>query len=232
MIEGWIETLSEMLQVSSAGGAAPWIALIAGVLTAFTPCALSTIPLVIGYVGGTAGGNTKKAFRLSLAFALGMAVTYTALGIAASIFGKMMGFAGKGWYIVLGVLMVLMALQLWEVWEIIPSTYLQTRNKRQGYIGAVSTGILSGIFSSPCSTPVLIVLLAYASKIENLWRAALLLLMYSLGHSILAILSGTFVGLVRKIIQSKKYGAVSKVLQIVSGALVLAVAIYMFYLGF
>ncbi len=62
---------------------APLLALIAGILTSVTPCSLSSVPLVIGYVGGTGEKDTKRSFRLSLAFALGMAVTFTALGTAA-----------------------------------------------------------------------------------------------------------------------------------------------------
>ena len=63
---------------------APFLAFAAGALTSLTPCAVSSVPLVIGYVGGTAGSDTRKAFRLSLVFVLGSALTFTALGTAAS----------------------------------------------------------------------------------------------------------------------------------------------------
>ena len=56
---------------------APLLALVAGMLTSVTPCSLSTIPLVIGVVGGTGQTETKKAFKLSLIFALGTAITFT-----------------------------------------------------------------------------------------------------------------------------------------------------------
>ncbi|MFB0921264.1 MAG: cytochrome c biogenesis protein CcdA, partial [Oscillospiraceae bacterium] len=67
---------------------APLLALLAGVLTSFTPCSLSSIPLVIGYVGGTGARDTKKALRLSLTFALGSAVTFTVLGVIAATAGS------------------------------------------------------------------------------------------------------------------------------------------------
>ena len=83
MINDWLEQLSTLI----AGNfwIAPLLALLGGLLTAFTPCSLSSVPLVIGYVGGYAGNDTKKAFRYSLAFCGGMAVTFTALGLAASL---------------------------------------------------------------------------------------------------------------------------------------------------
>lgn len=153
-----LDHLSTLIQ--SSGWLAPLLALLAGVLTSFTPCSLSSIPVVIGYVGGTGQKDTKRAFRLSLTFAAGAAVTFTVLGVIASLAGRLMGNGATWWYIVLGVLMVLMALQTWGIFEIIPSSYLISKNTKRGYVGAFIAGILGGVFSSPCSTPVLIALLA------------------------------------------------------------------------
>jgi cytochrome c biogenesis protein CcdA len=192
--------------IERSGYIAPLLALIAGALTSFTPCSLSSIPLVVGFVGGAGQGNTGRAFRLSLTFALGSAVTFTALGVIASLAGRLIGTSASWWYIALGVLMVLMALQTWEVFEIIPSSYLLSKNKKRGYAGALVAGILGGVFSSPCSTPVLIALLAIvAGKGSILW-GILLLLLYSVGHGILAVVAGTSVGFVQKLTTSGKYG--------------------------
>ena len=211
---------------------APVLALVAGMLTSVTPCSLSSIPLVIGFVGGTGQKDTKKAFKLSLTFALGSAITFTALGTVASLMGNLIGTSARWWYVVLGILMVLMALQTWEIFNFIPSTYLLSKNKRRGYIGALIGGILGGIFSSPCSTPVLIALLAIVAGSGNIVWGILLLLIYSLGHSILVIIAGTSVGFVQKLSQSDKYGKASKIMKIFMGILILLIGLYMFYLGF
>jgi cytochrome c biogenesis protein CcdA len=184
-----LESLSEL--ITKSGWLAPLLALIAGILTSFTPCSLSSIPLVIGYVGGVGRRDTKRAFWLSITFAAGAAVTFTTLGVIASIAGRLMGTSASWWYIILGVLMILMALQTWGIFEIVPSSYLISKNTKKGFIGAFIAGILGGIFSSPCSTPVLIALLAIvAGKGSILW-GILLLLLYSIGHGILAIIAGT-----------------------------------------
>ncbi len=211
---------------------APLLALFAGVLTSFTPCALSGIPLVIGYVGGTGQKDTKKAFLLSVTFAAGSAVTFTTLGVIASLAGKLMSAGAGWWYIVLGILMVLMALQTWGIFEIIPSSYLVSKNTKKGHIGAFIAGILAGVFSSPCSTPVLIALLAIVAGKGNIVWGILLLLLYSIGHGVLAIVAGTSIGLVQKLTQSKRYARLSTVLKIGMGAIVLAIGLYMFYIGF
>lgn len=225
-----LESLSELITKSI--WLAPVLALVAGILTSFTPCALSGIPLVVGYVGGTGQSDPKKAFRLSVTFAAGAAVTFTVLGVIASVFGRLMSGSASWWYILLGVLMILMALQTWGIFEIIPSSYLISKNTRKGYAGAFIAGILGGIFSSPCSTPVLIALLAIvAGKGSILW-GILLLLLYSIGHGILAVIAGTSIGFVQKLSASEKYGKASFVLKIIMGALILLIGFYMFYLGF
>ena len=230
MINEWLEQLSSLIQ--SSLWLAPVLALLAGILTSFTPCSLSSIPLVIGYVGGTGQKNTKRAFRLSLTFALGSAVTFTILGVIASLAGKLMGTSAGWWYIILGVLMVLMALQTWGVFEIIPSSYSISKNTKRGYVGAFIAGILGGVFSSPCSTPVLIALLAIVAGKGNIVWGILLLLIYSVGHGILAIVAGTSVGLVQKITTNKKYGRFSILLKVIMGMIILLIGFYMFYLGF
>lgn len=229
MIDLWLEQIGQAIGQNL--WLAPLLALLAGVLTSFTPCALSSIPLVIAYVGGI-GVEPKKAFRLSLVFALGAAITFTVLGVVAASVGQLLGTGAKWWYIVLGVLMVLMALQTWEVVNIIPSTYLAGKNKRRGYLGALITGMLGGLFSSPCATPVLVALLAIAAGSGSLLWGALLMLVYGVGHGALAVLAGSSIGAVNKLMQSERYGALSRVLKIVMGVLILLIGLYLFYLGF
>lgn len=229
MIDVWLEQISAIIRQSM--WLAPVLALLAGVLTSFTPCSLSSIPLVIAYVGGV-GVEPKKALRLSLVFALGAAITFTALGVIAASIGRLIGSGAKWWYIVLGVLMVLMALQTWGIINLIPSTYLTGKSKRRGYLGALIAGILGGVFSSPCSTPVLIALLAIVGGNGNIFWGMLLLLLYSIGHGALAIFAGTSVGFVQKMSSSDKYGKFSAVLKTALGILILLIGFYMFYIGF
>ncbi|MDC7249374.1 MAG: cytochrome c biogenesis protein CcdA [Sphaerochaetaceae bacterium] len=211
---------------------APITALIAGVLTSLTPCSLSSIPLVIGYVGGTGKRDTKKAFFLSLTFACGAALTFTTLGVIASIAGSLIGTSATWWYFILGIIMILMALQTWDIYEIIPSSYLMSKNTKKGYIGAFIAGILGGIFSSPCSTPVLITLLAIVAGQGNILRGIILLLLYSIGHGILSIIAGTSIGFVQKLSANPRYGKVSTAQKLIMGFLILLIGFYMFYLGF
>ena len=211
---------------------APFLALAAGILTAFTPCSLSTVPLIIGYVGGIGSKDTKRAFRLSITFAAGMAMTFTLLGAIASLAGRLIQGGGAWWYLTLGVLMLLMALQTWEVIHLIPSSFATSLNTKKGYLGAFLSGILGGLFASPCATPVLVVLLAIVVNEGNLLWGIVLLLLYSIGHSVLVVLAGTSMGFVQKLTSSSRYGTLSQALKIFTGCMILLLSLYMFYLGF
>ena len=79
MIDTWLSQIAEVIQNNF--WLAPFLALLAGVLTSVTPCSLSSVPLVIGYVGGVGEKNTKRAFAYSVIFSAGTAVTFVTLGI-------------------------------------------------------------------------------------------------------------------------------------------------------
>ncbi len=230
MIDAWLESLSTLIVETT--WVAPVFAFLAGMLTSFTPCALSSIPLIVGYVGGNKERTTASAFKLSLTFALGSALTFTILGVIATMAGQLIGAQSNWWYLILGILMMLMALQTWGLYEIIPSSYLISKKTKRGYAGAFLAGILGGIFSSPCSTPVLIALLAVVAGKGSLMWGVLLLLLYSIGHGILAIVCGTSIGFVQKLSTDAKYGKLSNVLKIIMGIAMSFIGFYMFYVAF
>ena len=212
---------------------APLLAFLAGMLTSLTPCSLSSIPLVIAYVGGTSKNHPKTAFRFSLVFALGMAITFTALGTIASLLGKLLNIGtAPWWYIILGLLMIAMALQTWGIITLIPPSYAQSKNRKKGYVGALVTGILGGLFSSPCATPVLIALLALVARGTNPLWGTFLLLLYSIGHGILSVGAGTFIGFTGKLSRSSRYGFFAQGVIIVLGLCILIAGLYLLYLGF
>lgn len=230
MTNEWLVILGKV--VAENYWLAPVIALISGILTAFTPCSLSSVPLVIGYVGGYAGNNTKKAFRYSLVFCIGMSITFTILGMLASLLGRLMHSSGSWWYILLGVLMVLMTLQTWEVINVIPQPSVMDKNAKRGYAGALIAGILGGLFDSPCATPVLLALLTMVAEKGNLPWGIILLVLYSIGHSILLLIAGTSIGFVNQLSRSQRFKRYRTVFKTIMGSVILLLAFYLLYLGF
>jgi len=174
-----------------------------GLISAASPCVLAAIPLIIGYVGGYSEGSKKKAALYSLVFILGLAITFTLLGAAASLMGGLLGFMGRWLYVGLAVIAVAMGLQLMGLITI-PLPFQKTRQvKSRGLWGAFLLGLLTGTVSSPCATPVLAVILAYVSTQGNILYGGSLLFAYALGHCALIFIAGLSIGLTESIVSSK-----------------------------
>lgn len=208
------------------------VALIAGVVSSFSPCALSSIPLIIGYVGGYNETDKKKPLIYSLIFSLGIAVTFTVLGVLSATIGRMFTVIGTWWYLILGAIMLVVALQMFEIIKIGSSSVCNIPKKRKGILGAFLLGILGGIFSSPCSTPVLIAILTFVAEKGNVLLGGILLLVYSIGHCVLVIIAGTSVGFTQSIVNSDKTNKTANIVKYIFAGLILLLGLYMLYLGF
>ncbi len=229
-MDALLDSMSKLILDSAYLG--PLIAFLAGLITSFTPCSLASVPLILSYVGGLGTQNTKRAFALSLTFAIGSAIVFTIFGLLASLLGTLIGQTASWWFIILGVLMMLMTLQMLGLYNFIPSNFLKVRNRKKGFFGAFIAGVLAGVFSSQCSTPVLIALLAIVAGKGSLVYGLVLLLMYGIGHGVLAVLAGTYVGFVQKISQSNKYSKISLFFKYILSLLMMLIGFYMFYLAF
>ena len=106
------------------------------------------------------------------------------------------------------------------------------KNNKRGYLGAAIAGLLGGLFASPCATPVLIALLAVVAREGKIVWGIVLLLLYSIGHSILLMVAGTSVGFVKQLSRSERYGRISQILKIIMGSVILVLGFYLLYLGF
>lgn len=226
----WLQALADLIKNNI--WIAPVLCLAAGVITSLTPCSLSSVPMVIAYIGGSAPKSQKQALRLSLVMALGMAVTFGALGSLASVIGHFMHVIGMWWYLILGAVMVLMALQIWGVITLIPEKHRHREITQKGYAGAFLAGVLSGVFASHCATPVMIALLAIAAESGSTIWGIFLLALYAAGHSILLIVAGTSYSALEKWMNDPKYEKISLVLKRVMGAVILLIGLAMVYFAF
>lgn len=229
MTGAWLEQLAGL--IGQSGWLGPLLAFTAGILTSVSPCSLSMLPLVIGYVGGGDAAG-RRAFGLSATFALGTAITLTALGAIAALAGKMLSGIGNWWYLIAGVLMILMALQIWDVYTFVQPSTLLGQTRARGYAGALVAGLLGGLFASSCATPVLMALLTVVVSQDSILWGVVLLFCYALGNGLLIVVLGTCFGAVQQMKQSPRYAAFSRISRMIMGLLVLFLGLWFFYLGF
>lgn len=228
-MEAVLEKVAEAL--SGNMWLAPLIAFVGGILTSLMPCSLSTVPLVIGCVGG-GEAKGRRAFFLSLLFAFGSSITFITLGVIASAAGLLLEKAEVWMHLILAVLLILMALQMWGVIRLIPSGSMFNGKRLRGGWGAFVAGLAAGIFAAHCATPVIVALLAIVIDRGQILFGLVLLLCFSLGHAILSVIAGTSTGLVQRISDSPKYEKAGKIIKILLGTAILIVALWLLWEAF
>jgi len=193
---------------------------LAGVLSSASPCVLATIPLVVGFVGGYSDGNRATAFRYSLVFILGLSLTFTALGAAAGLLGTMFGTLGGPWYVIAGVIALVMGGQMMGLYEIRLPIKQDFKPKRAGLVGSFLLGLFFGVVSSPCATPVLVVLLTLVAGKGQVLYGIALLFTYAIGHCLLMLAAGTFTGFVEGFVKTRGVANFSLWAKRVSGVVI------------
>lgn len=200
-----------------------------GLLLTFTPCVLPMLPIVSAIVVGEHATRMRAAL-VSVAYVLGMAVVYTALGVAAGLAGQGLQAALQNAWVLgaFALLIALLSLSMFGLYELqLPAAWhhhlTQASNKLSGgqVVGAAVMGALSALIVSPCVTAPLAGALVYISQTGNAAVGGMALFALSIGMGIPLILVG--VGAGNLLPRSGRWLVVTKA---VFGFILLAVAWY------
>lgn len=177
-----------------------------GVLVSFSPCVYPVMPITASIIAGVNTTGTKlRGFIISLVYVLGLAITYSALAIIASLTGKVFGQIQNHpiVFLVIGNILILFALVLFDVIPI-PSlgVNIQNKIKIKNLWTVVLLGMVSGLIVGPCTAPILGALLLYVASRQNLLYGASLLFVFSYGVGASLILVGTFSGILSNLPKS------------------------------
>jgi thiol:disulfide interchange protein DsbD len=184
-----------------------------GLLLSFTPCCLPMYPILSGIIVGQSGrsdesdgaqkSGTARSFLLSVAFVLGMAVTYTALGAVFAAAGSQVQAVMQKPWVTIGVtlLFVALALSMFGLFELqIPSSWQTRLNAMSGrqqsgrLLGAGIMGMISAAVVTTCVTPPLVAALTVIARTGDLSRGALALFALAIGMGIPLLAIGASAG--------------------------------------
>ena len=205
-----------------------------GLLLAFTPCVLPMVPILSGIIVGAGNGQPvprSRAFALSVAYVLGMALTYTIAGAAFAAAGQQaQAFFQKPWMIALfAALFVWLALGMFGLFNLQVPGWLQERVSRisdkqqQGtLIGTAIMGALSSLIVTACVAPPLVATLAVIGQSGDVFRGGAALFAMSLGMGAPLLLVGASAGELLP-----RAGAWMDTVKQVFGIMMLGVAIWM-----
>lgn len=223
--------MQELLQslADQAAAAPPLLTLLlvflGGVVSSASPCVLAAVPLVVATVGGTSTSRSR-AIALSIAFVLGLALCFTALGAIAALTGRLLGDVGVIWTVVLGVVLVAMGLHLSGLVHLPLPQISGARFRGAGLAGAFALGALTGTLSSPCATPILVVVLSLVAFEQKVLWGTTLLAAYSLGHVVLLFAAGAVSGFAGTWLSSRWTRVAARVHQVL-GFLLLGIGGYL-----
>ncbi len=169
-----------------------------GLLLCFTPCVLPMVPILSGIIVNHGHAVTHaRAFLLSLAYVLGMAITYSAAGVAAGYSGTLLSSALQNAWVLGGfaLVFVVMSLSMFGFYELQLPGVLQTRlsstaNRQGGSLHAIAMmGALSALIVGPCVAAPLAGALLYIAQTGNavLGGTALFALAFGMGVPLLAV---------------------------------------------
>lgn len=171
------------------------VVFVLGMALTLTPCVYPLIPLTMAFFSSQTGGSTARRFGLSSTYVLGIAITYSTLGVFAALSGALFG-AWMQKPIVLGffaLLMILLALSMFGLYDIgVPQFIANRASARAGFIGSLTMGLLAGIVAAPCVGPFVVSLIALVSQSGNPYLGFLLFFVLALGLGVPFLLLGIF----------------------------------------
>ena len=175
-----------------------------GLLLAFTPCVLPMVPILSGIIAGDGDKtSSSRGFWLALSYVMGMALVYTAAGVAAAAAGlQLQAMFNQPWVLVgFSSLFVILALSMFGMFDLQMPSAIQTRmanasgnQKRGTAIGAFVMGALSSLVVTACVAPALIATLTVMAQTGDMLRGGTALFAMSLGMGAPLLLVGAAQG--------------------------------------
>lgn len=198
-----------------------------GLALNLTPCVYPLIPITLGYFGGQSESKTSRLFGLASIYVIGMAITYSLIGVVTALSGSLFGALLQNPIVLIGIALVLIALSLsmFGLYEFqIPSSWMAKLGEaRTGYFGALFMGLTMGIVAAPCIGPFVVGLLTFVGAKGDPMFGFLIFFVLALGLGFPYIFLGVFSGKIKSLPRSGEWMlAVKKIF----GFVLIGMAIY------
>lgn len=195
-----------------------------------SPCHLSSIPLVVGYISSQEKVTTRRSFHLAFTFAIGILITIAAIGLVTASMGRLMGDVGKAGNWIVAAVFFIVGLYLMDIITFSWGGPAFTTGKT-GWIGALLLGLIFGIGLGPCTfayfAPVLGVVFGISSS--SWMKAILLMAAFGIGHCAVIVGAGTLTQVVQRYLKWSSASKTTTYIRRIAGALVFLGGIYFIY---
>ena len=175
---------------------------LAGLALNLTPCVFPLVPMTMGFFAAQGERRPARTFPLAAAYCLGLALTYTVLGVAAAKAGSQFGLVLESpWGVgAICVLMAALAASLFGFFEFrVPGRVLGIFQGRRGLLGALLMGLAVGLVAAPCVGPFLAALVVFVAGRGRAVEGAVTFFVLALGFGLPYLVLGTFTGLINRV---------------------------------
>ncbi len=199
-----------------------------------SPCHLSSIPLVIGYISSQGKEGVKRSYSISLVFGIGILITIGLIGAITASAGRMMGDVGLWGNIIVAGVFFVVGLYLMDVISPSWGGFVPRTSFANGWKGALLLGLIFGIGLGPCTFAYMAPVLGVAFNVAttNMFQALSLIAAFGVGHCAVIVAAGGAVGTVQKYLNWTERSKGATWLKRVAGALVLLGGVYFVYTAF
>lgn len=198
-----------------------------GLALNLTPCVYPLIPITIGYFGGQSEGKTSRLFMMGLLFVLGMAVTYSIVGVVTSLTGAVFGALLQNPIVILVIVSIFIALSLsmFGVYEFkLPdSVVAKASATKSGLYGSFFMGLTMGIVAAPCIGPFVLGLVTYVATKGDPLFGFLMFFVLALGLGLPYLFLAVFSGKIKSL---PRAGLWMEAVKHIFGIILLGMAIY------
>lgn len=196
-----------------------------------SPCHLSSIPLIVGFIDQQGRMSTRRAFLISTLFAAGILVTIATIGAVTAAAGRMMGDVGRYGNYFVAVIFFLVGLYLLDIIPMPWSGPGRVAMKRKGMLAALILGLVFGVALGPCTFAYMAPMLAVTFRIAStaLVYGVVLLLAYGVGHCAVIVVAGTSTGWVQRYMNWNEKSQGTVIVKRICGVLVLLGGLYLLY---
>lgn len=199
-----------------------------------SPCHLSSIPLVVGYITSQGSEGAKRSYSISLAFGVGILITIALIGAITASAGRMMGDVGFWGNIIVAAVFFIVGLYLMDIVTLSWSGIVPRTSVARGWKGALLLGLIFGVGLGPCTfayiAPVLGVAFGVAS--EHPFRALGLIAAFGIGHCAVIVGAGGAAGTVQKYLNWTDRSRGALWMKRGAGVLVMLGGVYFLYTAF
>ncbi len=175
---------------------------LAGLALNLTPCVFPLIPITVGFFAQQAKNRSGGTFWMAFAYVMGIALTYSVLGVVAALTGQLFGSALQSPWVVGAIVVVLLGLaaSMFGLWEFkTPNWAHKAAGARGGIVGSLLMGLMMGFVAAPCIGPFVLGLLTYVGQKGDPVFGFFAFFTLALGLGLPYLLLGTFTGAVNRL---------------------------------